>query len=589
MCPGCDSVLPSSTICVDMGAERRSTKSTTVDSSSMSTQEDKIARGSVYVPQSRASINREANREVDPNALKQEQSGDDKIKGGKRGSLLLARDKEARKQMERESVLKKLAMRFDRQIKIRDNLLAVNATLSILVMIGLFFVNFECEKMDIPDPRCGEAAEGFDLRELCYLQCKIVSNSQTQACKGALTLLTIILVLQEIEYYKFQMKVDKFVWKNPAITWGQSERRKQCYHELLYVVWHIPPVLNTLYIPMIQEAPISAPLFNDRANLVVWFRLFFFLRVIRNYTRLHCTRDTISLGCLEQNYPVPHFTTFLAIKSLLHLKGKRCLCFLLFISGGIMMHFVHVLEREAGYSIGWNYGGSMWFIAETITTLGYGDFIPMSNSGRAAAVVACIIGVCLTSFVIAIINNMVTPAKHQLRAIQCMLQNDSDEGLKEAAIQYTQLVWRYKVYKMLAGHREYTAEQKRQTTTEFAGELVKLAAELRKAKNKVDLLADKDVPPDMQLLKILDQLKTVERNNQLRQKEFLARRNKLNLTLERLETVMDTLAMPNKGKLPETVGGGDPTPNLGKKPRESKKAQQKGETTNFLAAIKPPS
>jgi voltage-gated potassium channel len=70
---------------------------------------------------------------------------------------------------------------------------------------------------------------------------------------------------------------------------------------------------------------------------------------------------------------------------------------LLFIGGAIAVYYV---ERGSGGSIR-TLGEAFWWLIVTVATVGYGDFIPVTTSGRIIASVLIVIGVSLIPFVAA--------------------------------------------------------------------------------------------------------------------------------------------------------------------------------------------
>jgi len=64
---------------------------------------------------------------------------------------------------------------------------------------------------------------------------------------------------------------------------------------------------------------------------------------------------------------------------------------------------VLAVERDYPGSDIKNYGDALWWAVVTVTTVGYGDFVPVSPEGRAIAVLMLVNGVVLISVVTAII------------------------------------------------------------------------------------------------------------------------------------------------------------------------------------------
>ena len=63
------------------------------------------------------------------------------------------------------------------------------------------------------------------------------------------------------------------------------------------------------------------------------------------------------------------------------------------------------------------FGESVWWAAQTVTTVGYGDVIPESNFGKAIAVLVMVFGVTAVSFITAVVTSAFL-AWHQARLHQ---------------------------------------------------------------------------------------------------------------------------------------------------------------------------
>lgn len=76
------------------------------------------------------------------------------------------------------------------------------------------------------------------------------------------------------------------------------------------------------------------------------------------------------------------------------------LTILIIVFGALL---VLAVERDYPGSNIQNYGDAIWWAVVTVTTVGYGDFVPVSPEGRSVAVLMLINGVVLISVVTAII------------------------------------------------------------------------------------------------------------------------------------------------------------------------------------------
>ena len=74
----------------------------------------------------------------------------------------------------------------------------------------------------------------------------------------------------------------------------------------------------------------------------------------------------------------------------------------------------------------------------TLTTLGYGDMVPITWLGRLGAVMSCMMGIVITSIVVAVLTNLMIPASYQQRAIDYLLRIKAQEAEKHAVVKFMQ-------------------------------------------------------------------------------------------------------------------------------------------------------
>lgn len=428
-------------------------------------------------------------------------------------------ERERVKEMERNPTLRQLTLHFDDEFTKRDWLLGVNVCVALIAMGLLYRWNFKCNDGEVAD----EACDVLSTDTYCARVCVVVITGWTQGCKFVISLCTLAQILQLYQYNRNIHRREGYIWNNPSLPFLKSQIFKTFLLEVVIYSMHTPPFLDNALIPGFMYGYPGKPwvkIFNDKMNLAVWLRLALLGRILRNHSKLYKKRQEIADAFLKKGYPVPNFNTFLIIKSMFHLKGVKTVSFSFCAISLVFCHVMYVTEREIGYKVGWSDpSGCLWFVAETVTTLGYGDFVPNSISGRAAAIITCMAGVFLTSLVIAIIIGVVTPAAHQQQAIDFMLQEDIRNTLLDAAVDYVLCVWRYKAKQRIwkAKYRMPTDQERRVIAQRYAVEVLLKRVKLRKAAEMQRVAKIHEPPPNPQLIDIAQMVKVIERNNQIRQ------------------------------------------------------------------------
>ncbi|KAJ1495266.1 hypothetical protein T484DRAFT_2160882 [Baffinella frigidus] len=85
---------------------------------------------------------------------------------------------------------------------------------------------------------------------------------------------------------------------------------------------------------------------------------------------------------------------------------------------------------------------SMWFIFITMTTVGYGDISPDTNFGRFFSVIACFLGILLTSLITATLNVLLRFSSSEDSGMHVMSREMARINMKEHAADIISLWWR---------------------------------------------------------------------------------------------------------------------------------------------------
>jgi len=80
------------------------------------------------------------------------------------------------------------------------------------------------------------------------------------------------------------------------------------------------------------------------------------------------------------------------------------------------------LEPPSGYHQAWlsQYDNCLWFTIVTMTTLGYGDIVPLAWQGRCFAVIAVLLGLVLTALIVGVVTNKLAPTEFESNVMNWM-------------------------------------------------------------------------------------------------------------------------------------------------------------------------
>ena len=186
-----------------------------------------------------------------------------------------------------------------------------------------------------------------------------------------------------------------------------------CLEICILMIFPYPYLNYKIYIPLrfnFQDLIVCYRL-SELLYCVMFLRFWFLLRAIadysiyqnheaRTFSRKYNVNTNIffSFRCLLRQYPMPVILIF---------------CFVSVFFNGIICR---ILERPLD-DLRDNYFSdpinSMWFIFETISTLGFGELAPISYFARADAVVTFFLGSIVISLLIAVINGYISLSKNE--------------------------------------------------------------------------------------------------------------------------------------------------------------------------------
>ncbi len=116
-----------------------------------------------------------------------------------------------------------------------------------------------------------------------------------------------------------------------------------------------------------------------------------------------------------------------AVKAVMKDKPMSFLLISLFLPmllGGFCLRmFERPIMEHSGQDFN-SLGNCFWNIIITMTTVGYGDFYPVSNFGRVIGMLVCIWGLFIVSIAVTALTNELTFTKNEMKAfdILCKLK-----------------------------------------------------------------------------------------------------------------------------------------------------------------------
>lgn len=246
---------------------------------------------------------------------------------------------------------------------------------------------------------------------------------------------------------------------------GQRVRDMRSPAEAAYEKWTTLPLIFASFVFLIAysvlvlddlsiEAPVDRALFI--ALIVVWvlFVFDYFIRLFLSTNKRAYVRGNI-LDMLSML--IPFLRPFLLLVYLARLRAfrgrtgssLRARVIAYFASAAVMYIYVlslavYAAERHAPGASIVTYGDAIWWSFETISTVGYGDMVPVTVAGRTYAVLLMLGGMVIvattTATLLSFLNERLQVAhkRHQeMQAARTQHENDGSRATKRDNAQHS--------------------------------------------------------------------------------------------------------------------------------------------------------
>ena len=242
----------------------------------------------------------------------------------------------------------------------------------------------------------GQAGDKLSLRCDLFLSILIVINLIAVCLETINSLFTehkmVFVTIELVSVSIFSIEYALRVWSRPAAS---DEHGKTAAAKRLGYIFSFTGIIDLMAI-----LPSILPLLLGGVDLR-WLRI---LRLIRLLKFSHYSSALEDLFCAVQH----EWRSFAATLYLLILA--------ILISSSLIYLFEQNVQPEHFGSI----PDAMWWTVVTLTTVGYGDIVPMTVAGKLVATLTALMGVCVVALLTGIVatgfTNQVSMRRNQLEA-----------------------------------------------------------------------------------------------------------------------------------------------------------------------------
>jgi len=221
------------------------------------------------------------------------------------------------------------------------------------------------------------------------------------------------------------------------------------------------------------------------------------------------------------------FGTAACIKTTFYHYPVTAVLVAMIVLGGAATFSVLILERD--YHAPSSHISYIYLALITMTTVGYGDYAPISPLGRAACVFTALVGIIMTAFIINIISQSLQLKPLEKEAADWTTEREQDFYLRDLSATFVQHTWHHYVNMK---HTVFaTASAKKRAENEFKIKSQKTIKRIRVLRRKMTERKIHSQDP------VLDQLLAIDKM----MAEEIAKRRTMEAKMDKLVSLLETL------------------------------------------------
>ncbi|OQV12148.1 Small conductance calcium-activated potassium channel protein [Hypsibius exemplaris] len=268
------------------------------------------------------------------------------------------------------------------------------------------------------------------------------SSPWSYTVKTIVSVSTLILMTLIVGYHGLEIQL--FLIDNSADDWRIALTWRRCLQltvELLICSVHPPPghfmftwsvtLYNHNKDPSSQEVPVDVIL-----SLPMFLRLYLIFRVMLLHSKLFTDASSRSIGALNRI----NFNTRFVLKTLMTICPGTLLLVFIITYWLIASWTLRACERYHDHEHG-NCLNSLWLIAITFLSIGYGDIVPNTYCGRGIAVCTGLMGSGCTALVVAVIARKLELSSAEKHVHNFMMDTQLTKRLKNSAANVLRETW----------------------------------------------------------------------------------------------------------------------------------------------------
>lgn len=205
---------------------------------------------------------------------------------------------------------------------------------------------------------------------------------------------------------------------------------------------------TTVHLGLLPWPMIHSQLAIDWLSVLMILRGYVFIRLLRYSTRAYKVRREIrgyvarSLYLCYNETEASEWLVNLTLSLRLWVYERLLLSFFFLVSMSFLVfaYAIMLFERSEQPQFS-RFGNCLYFIATTMTTVGLGDFVPKTPSGKIITAASGVLGVALTALFAAIVTNLLHKSRVQLLAEEFLAREARARDRRNTAALLIQRTW----------------------------------------------------------------------------------------------------------------------------------------------------